>query len=224
MSDSRTAILETLRRKLKRGPLTDERRTLLEQRIAEHPRNLVPARAQLPHAEQVELFVHMAEQAAASVQRVADSTAVPAAVAEYVERQNLPEDLVVAPAAEFDALPWQERTRLRIERRYARNGDRVAVSPAFAGIAETGTLLLLSGPDSPTTLNFLPDAHIVVLPVQRVVGPYEDAWQRLRERNAGIPRTLNLITGPSRSADIEQTLQLGAHGPIQLHIILVGTT
>ena len=224
MSDSRTAVLDTLRRKLRRGPLDDERRAPLERRIAEHPRNLVPARAQLPHAEQIELFVHMAEQAAASVQRVADRMAVPAAVAEYVERQTLPEDLVVAPAAEFDTLPWQEQTRLRIERRHARNGDRVTVSPAFAGIAETGTLLLLSGPDSPTTLNFLPDAHIVVLPTERVVGPYEDAWQRLRARNAGIPRTLNLITGPSRSADIEQTLQLGAHGPIRLHIILVGAT
>lgn len=223
MSDSRDAILGTLRRRLKRGPLNGEQRTALERRLAEHPPHRVPARAQLAHAEQVELFVRMAEQAAASVQRVADGAAVPAAVAEYVESQNLPSDLVVAPAAEFDALPWQTQTGLNIARRHARNGDRVTVSPAFAGIAETGTLLLLSGPDSPTTLNFLPDAHIVVLPVERVVGPYEAAWQRLRARNAGIPRTLNLITGPSRSADIEQTLQLGAHGPIRLHIILVGT-
>lgn len=223
MSDSRAAILDTLRRQLRRGPLSDEQRVPLERRLAEHPANLIPARAQLPHAEQVELFVRMAEQAAASVQRVADSTAVPAAVADYVRQQDLPRSLVVAPAAEFDALPWQEQTGLHIERRHARNGDRVTVSPAFAGIAETGTLLLLSGPDSPTTLNFLPDAHIVMLPAERVVGPYEEAWQRLRARNAAIPRTLNLITGPSRSADIEQTLQLGAHGPIRLHIILVGT-
>ncbi|MDX1605990.1 MAG: lactate utilization protein C, partial [Candidatus Competibacterales bacterium] len=110
---------------------------------------------------------------------------------------------------------------LRCERRAARNGDKVTVTPAFAGIAETGTLMLLSGPDSPTTLNFLPDAHIVVLPAERIVGPYEAAWQRLRARNEPLPRTVNLITGPSRSADIEQTLQLGAHGPIRLHILLV---
>lgn len=223
MSDSRDAILGTLRRQLKRGPLSDERRSALEQRLADHPPHRIPERAQLPHAEQVELFVRMAEQAAASVHRVTDTKAVPAAVAGYLDDQNLPAELVVAPAAEFDALPWREQARLRIERRHARNGDRVTVSPAFAGIAETGTLLLLSGPDSPTTLNFLPDAHIVVLSTERVVGPYEAAWQRLRARNAGIPRTLNLITGPSRSADIEQTLQLGAHGPIRLHIILVGT-
>ncbi len=221
MSESREAILSTLRRQLKRGPLTGEPRAALERRLAEHPPNLIPARARLPHAEQVALFISMAEQAAATVQRVAGMVEVPAAVADYVLRQNLPGELVVAPADEFDALPWGEQVRLRIERRHACNGDRVTVSPAFAGIAETGTLLLLSGPDSPTTLNFLPDAHIVVLPTERIVGPYEEAWQRLRERNTDLPRTLNLVTGPSRSADIEQTLQLGAHGPIQLHILLV---
>jgi len=81
--------------------------------------------------------------------------------------------------------------------------------------------MLLSGAQTPTTLNFLPDAHIVVLPAERIVGPYEEAWQRLRKQQVAMPRTVNLITGPSRSADIEQTLQLGAHGPMQLHIIVL---
>ena len=97
-------------------------------------------------------------------------------------------------------------------------------SHAFAGVAETGTLVLLSGPDNPTTLNFLPDTHIVMLSADDVAGDYETVWRRLRERYGpgALPRTVNLITGPSRSADIEQTLILGAHGPRALHILVVG--
>lgn len=221
MSDeARSHILGTLRRQLKRGPLDAARRSELERRLNQPVSNLIPARAQLPQAEQVELFVKMAEEAAASVVRVTTLDAVPAAVADFLHRQGLPSQLVVAPAAELTALPWHA-AQLTTARRVAQDGDKVSVTPAFAGIAETGTLMLLSGPDSPTTLNFLPDVHIVILRTEHIVGPYEDAFALLRERGHGMPRTINLITGPSRSADIEQTLQMGAHGPIQLHIVLV---
>ena len=55
------------------------------------------------------------------------------------------------------------------------------------------------------------------------LGPYEDAWDRLRaaEGEGRLPRTVNFITGPSRTGDIEQTIQMGAHGPRRLHVILV---
>ncbi len=93
-------------------------------------------------------------------------------------------------------------------------GDRASLTPAFAGIAETGTLLLYSRPESPTSLNFLPDTHLVLLRREDLVGVYEEGWDRLRavcgER---LPRSVNLITGPSRSADIEQKLQLGGPWP-----------
>ena len=95
---------------------------------------------------------------------------------------------------------------------------------AFAGIAETGTLALVSGPANPTTLNFLPDNHIVVLRKEDVVADYESVFAMLRTAygKGGAPRTLNFVTGPSRSADIEQTLLLGAHGPRRLHIVIAG--
>lgn len=221
MSDARASILGTIQKNLNRGPLADAARTVLEARLHKPSANLIPARAQVSHAEQIELFIDMAKVASASVQEVKGLENVPAAVAEFILRSNLPSDVVMAPDAALAALPWQAQERLRIERRPARDGDRVSVTPAFAGIAETGTLLLLSGPDSPTSLNFLPDTHIVVLPAAAIVGPYEDAWKRLRAHTDKLPRTLNLITGPSRSADIEQTLQLGAHGPVDLHIIVV---
>lgn len=218
--DARSHILGTLRRQLKRGPLDATQRGELERRLNQPRSNIIPARAQLPHAGQVELFVNMAQEAAASVVRVATLDAVPAAVAEFLSRHNLPPALVLAPAAELATLPWTE-SHIAVERRHAQDGDQVSVSPAVAGIAETGTLMLLSGPDSPTTLNFLPDVHIVILHAAHIVGPYEDAFTLLRERGQGMPRTVNFITGPSRSADIEQTLQMGAHGPIQVHIVLV---
>ena len=83
--------------------------------------------------------------------------------------------------------------------------------------------MLTSGPDTPTTLNLMPDTHIVVMRADQIVGPYEDAWDRLRARQGdkALPRTVNFITGPSRTGDIEQRIELGAHGPRRLHIVLV---
>lgn len=220
MSDTRARIFANVRKQLQRGELSVEQRERLTARIAQPPRNLIPARSQLSHDEQIALFIQMAEDASASVQKVAGVNAVPEAVAQFILRSNLPSDIVLAPDQALNDLPWEQQQRLNIERRKAENGDRISVTAAFAGIAETGTLMLLSGPDSPTTLNFLPDVHVAVLHTKDIVGPYEDAWDRLRQKKQ-MPRAVNLITGPSRSADIEQTLQLGAHGPIQLHIVVV---
>jgi L-lactate dehydrogenase complex protein LldG len=98
------------------------------------------------------------------------------------------------------------------------------MSHALAGVAETGTLVLTSGPDNPTTINFLPETHIVAVRADDIVGDYESVWDafRLRFGRGALPRTVNMITGPSRSGDIEQTILLGAHGPRRLHIVVVG--
>ena len=221
MSTARDAILTTLRRQLKRGSLADEPRQRLQHRLQHPPRHTIPQRGLVPHSEQVNLFIQMAERADASVQRLSTAAAIPAAVADYLHRHNLPSELIVAPDPSVAELPWSEHPSMRLRIGAAQDQDKVSVSPAFAGIAETGTLMVLSGAHTPTTLNFLPDAHIVVLPAPQIVGCYEEAWQRLREHAVAMPRTANLITGPSRSADIEQTLQLGAHGPIHLHIVIV---
>ena len=84
--------------------------------------------------------------------------------------------------------------------------------------------MLLAGPEGPTTLNFLPENHVVVLKKSELVGAYEDAWDRLRDAvgpDGLLSRVVNMITGPSRTGDIEQTIELGAHGPLRLHILLV---
>ena len=221
MSDARAQILGSVRRALGRGPVEGEAAAVLDRRLAEHAANLIPDRTALPPAGVVDLFVRMAEAVQTTVDRVASADAVPAAIADYLARHNLPTDIVMAPDPALDAVPWRDRPLLTIHRGRARVDDAVSVTAAFAAIAETGTLMLTSGADHPSTLNFLPDTHVVVLRADQVVGPYETAWNRLRARGTGMPRTVNFVTGPSRTGDIEQKIQLGAHGPRRLHIVLI---
>lgn len=225
MSAGRDQILGTVRRSLKRGQgdEDDAARARVDARLSQTPRGPVPARAQIPPAEQVDLFEAMAVEQAATVTRVARPEDVPAAVADYLKAANLAPRLRLAPDPELEGLPWDGQPLLEVETGKAEAADQVSLTGAFAGIAETGTLLLVSGPQAPTTLNFLPETHIAVLRASRMVGPYEDAWDRVRALygRGRLPRTVNFITGPSRTADIEQTIQLGAHGPRRLHIVLI---
>ena len=218
---SREAILNAVRRGLKRGPLPADQIAMLRGRLDRHPRHLIPARSRLPHAEQVDLFVRNVEKEFGSVTRVPDLDAVPGAVADFLAAQNLPTSFVVAPHPELRAVPWSNRPLLEMREGRAQATDQVSLQHAFAGIAETGTLMLPSAAERPTTLNLLADTEIVLLRASRLVGAYEEAWDLLRAEMGGMPRNVMLVTGPSRSADIEQTLELGAHGPRQLHVVLV---
>jgi L-lactate dehydrogenase complex protein LldG len=224
VSEGRERILEDIRKSLKRGRLDSDTVARLRGRLTAHPRNLIPARATaLDHAGQVDLFITMAEEVQATVARVGLLAAVPEAVAAYLAAENLPAELIVAPDPNIDAIPWEAWSLLRIRRGRAEGEDKVSLSPCHAAIAETGTLMLNSGRQTPTTLNFLPDTHIVVVRRDQVVATYEDGLDRLRADRASdkLPRVINFITGPSRTADIEQRIELGAHGPRRLHIVLV---
>ena len=226
MSASRDAILGGIRRAMGRGSVSAETAAALDQHLKAHRRNLVPARAAaIDPAARIDLFVAMAEEVQTTVTRVASNAEVPAEVARYLAAENLPAELVMAPDPALDAIPWDERPLLQIRRGRAAANDAVSVTPCLAAIAETGTLMLVSGETTPTTLNFLPDTHIVVVRAGQVVAGYEDGWDLLRARcgdsPAALPRTVNFITGPSRTGDIEQRIQLGAHGPRRLHIILI---
>jgi L-lactate dehydrogenase complex protein LldG len=222
MSEARTAILAGIRRSLKRGSLDAAVETQLRERLAAPRRNLVPARATaLDEAGRIDLFVAMAEEVQASVTRIAALEHVPDEVARYLAAENLPAELVAAPDPALARIPWAATPLLRVRHGRAEGGDAVSLTPCFAGLAETGTLMLVSSPQTPTTLNFLPDTHIVVLHRDQVVAGYEDAWDRLRATGDRLPRVVNFITGPSRTADIEQQIVLGAHGPRRLHILLI---
>jgi L-lactate dehydrogenase complex protein LldG len=222
VSEARERILARVRKSLNRGRLETTTEAPLRTRIASHQRNLIPARAAtLDHRQCVDLFVTMAEEVQSTVTRVATLSAVPEAVARYLAAENLPAELIMAPDPSLDVIPWEARPLLRIRRGRAGADDQVSLTPCHAAIAETGTLMLISGPHSPTTLNFLPETHIVVVRGDQVVASYEDGWDRLRASHSTLPRAVNFITGPSRTADIEQHIELGAHGPRRLHIVLV---
>ncbi len=196
------------------------------QRLGDHRANLIPARGRLGAKARVDLFIREAEKVNATLARVSSVSGVPREVTRYLTKNNLPTTLKVAPGALEPFIPWTKQTLLNLEKRRATGADSTCVSHAFAGVAETGTLVLLSGPGSPTTLNFLPSTHIIIVLAAEIVGDYEEVWARMRKENTEtngrfMPRTVNWITGPSRTADIEQTLLLGAHGPHRLHIVIV---
>ena len=183
----------------------------------------MPQRGQGDVSARLAIFKEEAERVQASIAEVAAWTDAPAEVARFLRENNCPATLRMGADARLAAMPWSA-TSLEILHGASDGRDVNAVSAAFAGIAETGTLALVSGADNPTTLNFLSDNHIVVLSRDAILADYESAFAKLRGAygKGGAPRTVNFITGPSRSADIEQTLLLGAHGPRRLHIIIVG--
>jgi L-lactate dehydrogenase complex protein LldG len=179
----------------------------------------VPQRARLQAPELRALFVAQAEGAGAKVQSVADDAALAEALTALAAAHGgVP---VVAPASPLAKLPWGASAPAL---RPVESGDALAVSTAVAGLAETGSLALASGPENPVLSAFLPEHHAVVLPASALLGPSEDLWAFLREQAGAeglvFPRTLHWITGPSRSGDIEMTMLFGAHGPLSLTILI----
>lgn len=221
-TDARAQILGGIRRSLRRGELTGDARGAVEMRLAEPPRGPSVARGQLPQAEKVALFCQWAETLNATVARVGPAE-VPGEVSAYLARNNLPANVAMAPSPLLEGYDWASQKMLSIRRGRGEGSDQVSVTGAFAGIAETGTVVMASGPDHPVSLNLLPDTHVVVLREADIVGGYEDVWGRLRARYGKdlMPRTVNTITGPSRTGDIEQAMELGAHGPRRMHILVV---
>lgn len=219
----RDAILGRLRRSLGRdGPPTEAERRSLETRLAAPKPNLIPKRSDGSAADRRQLFEDRAALVDVTVHSVGSLSEVPGAVATFLSDHNLPPTIRIAP--DLDAVPWaEERPMLTVEQGPAVITDWVGVTPAFAGIAETGTLMTVSGPGTPATLNFVPDNHVVVLRADQIVGSMEAAWSALRaEHGSGtLPRTVNFISGPSKTADIEQMLVKGAHGPRRLHIVMI---
>ena len=139
-------------------------------------------------------------------------------VARYLAAHSLPATAVGWP--ELADCDW-ERAGVSFAQRPAREDDAVGVTGAYCGVAETGSLVLLSGPRSPLAASLLPETHVVVMPAARLVATLEDVWARLREERRDAPRAVHLVSGPSRTADIEQTVTLGAHGPYRVHAVIV---
>jgi L-lactate dehydrogenase complex protein LldG len=221
MTDSRAVIFERIRAKISSPMTTPDRAYEVRQRLSRHPSGVVPT-APRTRIASVRRFVAKARDSAASV-AVVKRGEQGAEIVEWLRQQNLPRRVRIGGDIRLAAIEWPKSAAPEILAGPSDGNDLTGLSHATAGISESGTLVLVSGADNPTTLNFLPENHVVVIEAQDIEKNQEAVWARLRKAfGPGVlPRTINLVTGPSRSADIEQTLILGAHGPMRLHIVVV---
>ncbi len=215
-ADSRARVMGAVRAALDHDPAKSAaRREEVEARIAAHEVHVRPP----VEGDLAARFAEKVELVAATFAPVREIDGVSRAVADYLEGLGLDKEIVVTTDPLVARVRWSNE--FAVARRAAEPDDRVSVTGAYAGIAETGTLVFLSDRATPTTLNFLPETHVAVLARDRIVAHLEDVWARLRAERPAPPRTVNFITGPSRTGDIELQLELGAHGPRRLHVILV---
>jgi L-lactate dehydrogenase complex protein LldG len=221
---SREVMLGQICSALGRRGSDAERRRGVEERLARPPAPLLPERARLPLAQRIAQFERLLGAQGTDVIAAAEKALIPAAIAGYLRGHDLPLRLRKGADAYLSALLWLDEGDLTLaEDGPADPEDQVGLSRAIAGVAETGTLVLASGTDNPVTLAFLPETHVVVLSREAIVGSYEDAIGLL-EMQLGpgeMPRTLNFITGASRTGDIGGRIVMGAHGPRRLAVVIV---
>ena len=214
--DARARVLDAVRSAVRRDPAQAAAgRKAIEARIAAHEVHVRPA----VEGDLVARFAEKVELVASTYASVDGVDGVSKAVSDYLDEHGLEKEIVVTTDPLVGRVRWSNE--LAVARRAAEPEDRVSVTGAYAGVAETGTLVFVSDRATPTTLNFMPETHVAVLARDRLVAHLEDVWARLRAERAAAPRTVNLITGPSRTGDIELQLELGAHGPRRLHVLLV---
>jgi L-lactate dehydrogenase complex protein LldG len=171
-------------------------------------------------------FSLQAQKMASTLDTVTTMADVPAAVERYLDGLGLGRRAVAWDT--LRDLPWTDH-QLAVEfRPPVRDvqadhdyGDLVGITGCFCAIAETGSLMLFSGPETFASAALLPETHIAVVPASRIVPNLEAAFARMRDERGQLPRATNIISGPSRTGDIEQTIVLGAHGPYRVHVILV---
>ncbi len=206
--NARDTILARIRQGLR---ATDAR--AVETHLARRARGPLPA---LP-TDLVARFRECATRLASAVAGPVSAAEAPAAIARYLDEQKLPRRAVGWPG--ITGFDWKS-AGIEVETRPAQGDDPIGITGVFCGIAETGTLMLLSGAQTPPTVSLLPETHIALLPITRIVARMEDGWDLLRQEQGSAPRAINFVSGPSRTADIEQTVTLGAHGPYRVLIVL----
>jgi L-lactate dehydrogenase complex protein LldG len=155
------------------------------------------------------------ERVTATVEQVPAPEALPARVRAYLDAHGLAPELAAALPPVLAGLDWRG---LALTDAIAPN-ETVALTYADAAVAETGTLVFASSPTVPTLFNFLPLHHLAVVRAEDVLPYMEDVWQRFPPGR--LPRSLNLVTGTSGTADIEGQNIRGAHGPRHLHILVL---
>lgn len=214
-SDARQRIFARIRSAQHRPVAQREvERAAAQEDVARHLQGPRPA---MPD-DLVGLFIEKAEALSTTLVRVPTLAAVPAAVAAYLRAQSLGMNAVAWPT--LRELDWQA-AGCHLEFRKPQDTDLVGITGCFCAVAETGALMMQSGPETFASTTLLPETHIAILPASRIVAGHEEAFAWVRRERAQLARATHFIAGPSRTADIEQTLVLGAHGPYRVHVIIV---
>ena len=222
MTSSRDTVLGRVRQALGKTGTDPAAVAEAQAYLDAHARGPVPAF----DADRVLRFIRRAGDMESTVARVSHRNDIPAAVAMYLNALELAPALAAQKShrgvcwPEFVDLDWTQ-AGLSIEARPTVGDDRPGITGVFCAIAETGTLVVLSGADTPTATTLLPDTHVAIVSANRIVDTMEDAFALVRKERGSVPRAINMISGPSRTGDIEQTIVLGAHGPFRVHILVM---
>jgi len=219
MTSSRDRILGRIKTGTNAQERTEADVEILQARIHSAKRGIVPAQTELGGKARLEYFTAKAEGQGTSIKRVRNGAEALAEVRDFLRQNNLPARIVASPSSQLDDLGLDGAGDLEVRRGPAEKSDITSVTPVYRAIAETGTIVTRSGDETPSTLNFVPEYHIAILREKDLVASYEDSWDAVREKE--MPRTVNWISGPSRSGDIAMTMFMGAHGPRQQHIIII---
>lgn len=199
-----------------------------QKRLYENPNHLIPKIGLLKTKKQrIDRFTEQAEKVDANIYNIKKINDLPKLSANIMAQYNIDQKMQCAPHTLLKKLKWEKHIT-EFDYGSANEEDIFSLSVAYAGVSETGTLAFLTGAESPKSLIFLAQHHLVLLPTSKLYANYEQVFAAMRKdydstnrmMSDKMPRSLNFVTGPSRTADIEQTLTLGAHGPLSLHIIL----
>jgi L-lactate dehydrogenase complex protein LldG len=197
----------------------DEILSAIRQRRVRNEKRPSPYHPAAIEGDPVEQFEKRAKLQAAEVRRLASMDDVPAAVADILRGKNMQAVIHLPPESAGDQLPWASAPGMTRESSPPGPNDAALALAPYA-IAETGTLAYTSAPNAPASWHFRAGLEIAVLRADSILPHLEEVLAKVKARGE-FPRTLNLVTGPSRTGDIEQTLELGAHGPKALAILIV---
>lgn len=212
---SRETVLRRIRERLGATESDELRRSRALTRLSKHAANTIPARARVTGQARVAAFTDMLERVHGSVAIVAGLDEIPAAISEYLGGGG---ELALTQEVVCMNLPWHEQRLLHLVPWSAKTGFAVCVTACIGAAAETGTIVVRSSSQIPLTQHFLGERHIVIVEAAQLYGAYEDVFPLVRD---DMPRHLTMVSGPSCTGDIEMIMEYGAHGPRNLHVILV---
>ena len=201
-------------------------RTALGRSAGHPPSDPPPVRLRIPTVDMEARIASMCmriEALAGTTHRVATTDEARALVAGIVAGKT-----IVASNSPYIAdcgilaLPGV-RTGIRdvTEMRTVSAASEVGITSADYALADTGTLVMISSPAEARLVSLLPLLHVAVVPASRILTGLDELFTLL-PRPADQTSSMVMITGPSRTADIEQILVRGVHGPAQITVIIVG--